>query len=135
MDIQKKKTIQIYLLVVSHLVSIGTVSYLLMVVVPKFIEMFKTLNIAIPFITRIIFSASYSMREYWWLAVPLVSIIVLGVDSLLLFPYIKSDKANKWVIIFNILTILVVAIIIIMIVMGIFLPINMMENQLNTIKK
>jgi type II secretory pathway component PulF len=135
MDIQKKKTIQIYLLVVSHLVSIGTVSYLLMVVVPKFIEMFKTLNIVIPFIAKIIFSASYSMRGYWWLVVPLVSIIVLGVDGLLLFPYIKSDKANKWVIIFNILTILVVAIIIIMIVMGIFLPMNMMENQLNTIKK
>ena len=61
-------------------VAVGAVIFIVMYVVPQFIDMFESNNAELPGITQFIISASAFLGDYWW-AIALTIIVVLVVYS------------------------------------------------------
>lgn len=71
-------------------IAIGAVIFLLLTVVPTFVQMFADLGGELPVITKLVLAASEFMQKYWWLILPFVIILVF------LIMYIKSNKITKY---------------------------------------
>jgi type II secretory pathway component PulF len=63
---EKVVTALIYPLLIV-LVGIGTITFFMMVMVPKFAEMFKEMNRVMPLPTRILIEVSDAFTRYWWI--------------------------------------------------------------------
>ena len=59
------------------LFGIGTITFFMMVMVPKFAEMFKEMNRVMPLPTRILIAVSHMATSYWW--IPLLLAVAAAV--------------------------------------------------------
>ncbi|MCA1056324.1 type II secretion system F family protein [Rossellomorea aquimaris] len=71
-------------------ISIGVVIFLLLAVVPTFVDMFADMGSELPLITRVVLGASEIVQTYWYLLALLVIFIVLGITL------IRRKKETKY---------------------------------------
>ena len=72
-------------------VGIAIVSILFVVVIPKVTKIFEDMNVALPWTTRILIAVSTFARDYWYLVVVFVPLMVLGLRR-----YIRSPRGRAW---------------------------------------
>jgi type IV pilus assembly protein PilC len=72
------------------IIAIGVVIFLLIGVVPTFVQMFADFHAELPAITKFVLKASEVMQVYWWL-------VVLAIFGLyILFSVLKKQKQSKY---------------------------------------
>lgn len=72
------------------LVAIGSVTVLLMFVVPRFAGMFEDVGVTLPLSTQILLSTSYFLGSYWWT-------LLLGIGGLmLLWSYFVRTEEGRY---------------------------------------
>jgi type IV pilus assembly protein PilC len=71
-------------------VAIAVVIFLLVAVVPTFVQMFNTLHGKLPAITRFVLSASSFMQAYWWFIGLFIILLVI------IFYYLRNNKQTKY---------------------------------------
>jgi type IV pilus assembly protein PilC len=76
--------------VVVGIIAIGVVIFLLISVVPTFVQMFADFHAELPAITKFVLKASEVMQVYWWLVV----LIIFGLY--VLFSVLKKQKQSKY---------------------------------------
>lgn len=76
--------------IVVGILAIGVVIFMLVSVVPTFVDMFADFGGELPAITQFVLNASDFMQKYWWLVMLVVGIIVGA------FVYIKQNKKTKY---------------------------------------
>lgn len=86
---QKVKSAMAYPAVIG-IVAIAVVIFLLVSVVPTFVDMFADFGAELPAITRFVLNASEFMQQFWWLIVLLFIFILLG------FTLIKQRKETRY---------------------------------------
>ncbi|OAT84406.1 type II secretion system protein F [Bacillus sp. MKU004] len=72
------------------IIAIGVVIFLLLAVVPTFVDMFADMGSELPLITRIVLGASEIVQKYWYV---LVLLIILGAAGITL---IRRKKETKY---------------------------------------
>jgi type IV pilus assembly protein PilC len=76
--------------VVVGIIAVGVVIFLLVSVVPTFVQMFADFHAELPAITKFVLKASEVMQVYWWL-------VVLAIFGLyVLFLVLKKQKQSKY---------------------------------------
>jgi type IV pilus assembly protein PilC len=76
--------------VIVGIIAIGVVIFLLVSVVPTFVQMFADFHAELPAITKFVLKASEVMQVYWWL-------VVLAIFGLyVLFLILKKQKQSKY---------------------------------------
>ncbi|WML54211.1 type II secretion system F family protein [Neobacillus sp. PS3-12] len=70
--------------------AIGVVIFLLVNVVPTFVNMFSSMGSKLPAITTFVLSASSVMQVYWWLVVLGMAVIFAG------FLFMRSNRKRKY---------------------------------------
>src|SRR5712675_1399240 len=73
------------------LVGIAIVGILFVVVIPKVTKIFEDMNVALPWTTRLLIAVSTFARDYWYLVVVFVPLMVLGLRR-----YIRSPRGRAW---------------------------------------
>ncbi len=77
---------------VMAVVGLGVVTLLMVVVIPKMVNMFDQMSVELPLPTRILIGASNGVRDYWWLL-----LILLGVGISTFRRWKKSEKGRpRW---------------------------------------
>lgn len=76
--------------IVVGILAIGVVIFMLVSVVPTFVDMFADFGGELPAITQFVMDASEFMQQYWWLVLLLVASFVA------IIIYIKSNKRTKY---------------------------------------
>jgi type IV pilus assembly protein PilC len=90
LDIRTKiKSAMMYPIIVL-VFSFGMISALLAFVLPKFKEIFESMNVEMPIYTRILFSASDSFKKTWWLGL----LFVIG--AVILVRFIGAKPAGRY---------------------------------------
>jgi type IV pilus assembly protein PilC len=72
------------------IIAVAVVLFLLVAVVPTFVEMFADFHAELPAITKFVLKASEVMQTYWWLAV----FFIIGLY--VLFTVLKKQKKTKY---------------------------------------
>ena len=72
------------------IVAIGVVIFLLVAVVPTFVDMFSDFNAELPMITTLVLQASDLMQRFWWL------VIIGGIVTYSAFLVAKKQKSSKY---------------------------------------
>ncbi|MCP1159961.1 type II secretion system F family protein [Bacillus infantis] len=72
------------------IIAVAVVIFLLVSVVPTFVEMFKDFGGELPAITQFVLSSSEFMQAYWWIVVILFIAVFVG------FTAIRSNKSSKY---------------------------------------
>lgn len=72
------------------IIAIAVVIFLLVSVVPTFVEMFKDFGGELPAITQFVLSSSEFMQQYWWF------VIILFLASFMSIVLIRNNKASKY---------------------------------------
>lgn len=76
--------------IVVGILAIGVVIFMLVSVVPTFVDMFADFGGELPKITQFVLSASEFMQKFWWLVLIIVGIIIGA------FVFIKQNKKTKY---------------------------------------
>jgi type IV pilus assembly protein PilC len=76
--------------VIVGIIAIGVVIFLLIAVVPTFVQMFADFHAELPAITKIVLKASEVMQVYWWL------VVLAMIGLYLLFSILKKQKTTKY---------------------------------------
>lgn len=88
---QKVRSALVYPTIVSC-VAVLVVIFLMIFVVPRFVEVYADLGTELPFATQLLISTSSGVRDYWWAVAVLVAGIVLGVRQ-----WLRTEKgAITW---------------------------------------
>lgn len=87
---QRLVTIMIYPIIIT-LVLMSVVIFMLIFVVPKMADLYKQVGQDLPFLTKMILEMSNIATSYWMLVV----LAVMGVLSLILIVFIKSDYGKR----------------------------------------
>lgn len=74
---QKVKSALVYPSIVSC-VAVLVVVFLMMFVVPKFVEVYGDLGADLPFVTNLLIVVSNGFRQFWWVALTVVVLTVVG---------------------------------------------------------
>ena len=82
------KKAMIYPIVVA-IVAVGVVVLMLVKVIPSYMVMFEDLGTELPKITQIVVAASNFLVDYWFIIVPVLIAIVVGIKS-----YLKTDAGK-----------------------------------------
>lgn len=85
----KIKSAMAYPIVVGVL-AIGVVIFLLVSVVPTFVDMFADFGGELPAITQFVLNASNFMQKFWWL------VLLLAVGVVVLFIFLRQNKNTKY---------------------------------------
>ncbi|MBN8200722.1 type II secretion system F family protein [Bacillus sp. NTK034] len=72
------------------IIAIAVVIFLLVSVVPIFVEMFKDFGGELPAITQFVMGSSEFMQQYWWLIISLFLAVFMGVVL------VRNNKASKY---------------------------------------
>jgi general secretion pathway protein F len=72
-------------------VGIAIVGILFVVVIPKVTKIFDDMNVALPWTTRILIGVSTFTRDYWYLVVILLPLLVFGIRR-----YVRSPRGRAW---------------------------------------
>lgn len=72
------------------IIAIGVIIFLLVSVVPTFVEMFKDFGGELPAITQFVLSSSEFMQKFWWLVILIFIAIFIGIVL------IKNNKQSKY---------------------------------------
>ncbi|MGD6853800.1 type II secretion system F family protein [Bacillus infantis] len=72
------------------IIAVAVVIFLLVSVVPTFVEMFKDFGGELPAITQFVLSSSEFMQVYWWIVVILFIALFAG------FTAVRSNKSSKY---------------------------------------
>jgi general secretion pathway protein F len=72
-------------------VGIAIVSILFVVVIPKVTKIFEDMNVALPWTTRILIAVSSFARDYWYLVVAILPVVVFGVRR-----WMKTSRGRAW---------------------------------------
>ncbi|MFE8696888.1 type II secretion system F family protein [Cytobacillus sp. FJAT-53684] len=72
------------------IIAVAVVIFLLVSVVPTFVEMFKDFGGELPAITQFVLNSSEFMQKFWWLVILLFIAIFIG------FVLIKNNKKTKY---------------------------------------
>ncbi|NIK15608.1 type IV pilus assembly protein PilC [Saccharococcus thermophilus] len=72
------------------IIAVAVVIFLLVAVVPTFVQMFADFHAELPAITRFILKASEVMQTYWWL------VIIAFIAIYVLFSLMKKQKKTKY---------------------------------------
>ncbi|MDW2875789.1 MULTISPECIES: type II secretion system F family protein [Bacillaceae] len=72
------------------IIAVAVVIFLLVSVVPTFVEMFKDFGGELPAITQFVLNSSEFMQAYWWLVVILFIALFVG------FTAVRSNKSSKY---------------------------------------
>jgi type IV pilus assembly protein PilC len=76
--------------VIVGIIAIGVVIFLLIAVVPTFVQMFADFHAELPAITKIVLKASEVMQVYWWL------VVLAMIGLYVLFSILKKQKTTKY---------------------------------------
>ena len=76
--------------VVVAIIAIAVVIFLLVSVVPTFVDMFADFGGELPAITQFVLNASDFMQKFWWLVVGLMVVVVVGIML------IRQNKKTKY---------------------------------------
>ncbi|NHC39503.1 type II secretion system F family protein [Bacillus sp. MM2020_1] len=71
-------------------IAIAVVIFLLVAVVPTFVDMFADLGGELPAITRFVLAASDFMQSFWWL------VVIIIISIILLLMYLNKNKKAKY---------------------------------------
>ena len=85
---QRIKEIILYPLIVLTLAG-GVTLFLVTFVIPRFVEIFKTMNISLPFSTVILYGLGIAVKRFWYLGIIAVIGVIVGFKS-----YILSEKGG-----------------------------------------
>ena len=72
------------------IIAVGVVIFLLVSVVPTFVDMFKDFGGELPAITKFVLNASSFMQRFWWLVIFVMFVLVMAVIL------IKRNKKTKY---------------------------------------
>ncbi|HLN60975.1 MAG TPA: type II secretion system F family protein [Symbiobacteriaceae bacterium] len=75
---QKVRSALVYPTIVSC-VAVLVVIFLMIFVVPKFVEVYADLGTELPFATQLLISTSTVVRDYWWVVAVAVAGVILGI--------------------------------------------------------
>lgn len=76
--------------IVVGVVAMAVVIFLLLAIVPTFVNMFEGFGAELPLITRIVLSSSEWMQSFWW-------IVIIGVFLIsVIYSFLKSKKETKY---------------------------------------
>jgi type IV pilus assembly protein PilC len=76
--------------VIVGIIAIGVVIFLLIAVVPTFVQMFADFHAELPAITKFVLKASEIMQVYWWL------VVLAMIGLYVLFSILKKQKTTKY---------------------------------------
>jgi len=71
-------------------VAVSVLVLLLTIVLPRFTELFKTLDTPLPPTTKLLMAASVFLRTYWWAVLLLIGIVVFSLRL-----WLKSDNGKR----------------------------------------
>jgi len=86
---QKVKSAMAYPIVIG-IVAIAVVIFLLVSVVPTFVDMFADFGAELPAITKFVLNASVFMQKFWWL------VILLGIVIYIMFILLKQRQETRY---------------------------------------
>lgn len=86
---QKVKSAMAYPIVIG-IVAIAVVIFLLVSVVPTFVDMFADFGAELPAITKFVLNASVFMQKFWWL------VLLLGIFIYLMFTLLKQRQETRY---------------------------------------
>ncbi|MEH7236195.1 type II secretion system F family protein [Bacillus sp. JJ1562] len=86
---QKVKSAMAYPAVIG-IVAVAVVIFLLVSVVPTFVDMFADFGAELPGITKFVLNASVFMQKFWWL------VILLGLIIYLFFIFLKQKQETRY---------------------------------------
>ncbi|MFD1781121.1 type II secretion system F family protein [Fredinandcohnia salidurans] len=86
---QKVKSAMAYPIVIG-IVAIAVVIFLLVSVVPTFVDMFADFGAELPAITKFVLNASVFMQKFWWL------VLLLGIFIFLMFTLLKQRQETRY---------------------------------------
>ena len=86
---QKVKSAMAYPIVIG-IVAIAVVIFLLVSVVPTFVDMFADFGAELPNITKFVLNASVFMQKFWWL------VILLGIVIYIMFILLKQRQETRY---------------------------------------
>ncbi len=86
---QKVKSAMAYPAVIG-IVAVAVVIFLLVSVVPTFVDMFADFGAELPGITKFVLNASVFMQKFWWL------VILLGILIYLFFMFLKQKQETRY---------------------------------------
>ncbi|WP_099362068.1 type II secretion system F family protein [Fredinandcohnia onubensis] len=87
--IQKVKSAMAYPIVIG-IVALAVVIFLLVSVVPTFVDMFADFGAELPAITKFVLNASVFMQKFWWL------VLLLGIFIYLIFTLLKQRQETRY---------------------------------------
>lgn len=64
------------------IVSVAVVIFLLTTIMPTFIEMYSSAGVSVPTLTTILINLSYSLKEYWYLFIFGIVVVIFGISIL-----------------------------------------------------
>lgn len=86
---QKVKSAMAYPIVIG-IVAIAVVIFLLVSVVPTFVDMFADFGAELPAITKFVLNASVFMQKFWWL------VLLVGIFIFLMFTLLKQRQETRY---------------------------------------
>lgn len=86
---QKVKSAMAYPIVIG-IVAVAVVIFLLVSVVPTFVDMFADFGAELPAITKFVLNASVFMQKFWWL------VLLLGILFYLIFILLKQRQETRY---------------------------------------
>ncbi|MFH1622239.1 MAG: type II secretion system F family protein [Candidatus Omnitrophota bacterium] len=89
MEIKNRILAAISYPVTIFVLGLGIVSYLLIYVMPQFIEIFESQHVALPLPTQLLLVASHIVTNFWYLIVAFVVAIIAGYNMLMRISYFR----------------------------------------------
>lgn len=88
-EVQGKMTSAMIYPIMVCAVGVGLILFFIYFMLPKFVEMFKGFEVALPLPTRILISVGYVFTHYWWL------LLLVLVASVILFRRFQATDAGR----------------------------------------
>lgn len=86
---QKIKSAMSYPIVVG-IIAVAVTIFLLVTIVPTFVQMFDDMGGDLPTITKVVLAASDFLQSYWWLVTLIIFLLVISVT------YLKNNNKTKY---------------------------------------
>lgn len=86
-DLKKKVQSTMTYPIVLLFVIIAVVIFMMLTIIPSFVDMFASMDAELPAITKLMLSISNGIRNYWWLALLILVLVIFGFSFLM-----KSNK-------------------------------------------
>ncbi|GAB6100348.1 type II secretion system F family protein [Halanaerocella petrolearia] len=89
-DLKQKITSALVYPIVITLVALGVVFFLITVVLPTFVDVFSSMDIELPLLTRLLLYGSSLVSSYWYLFILVLVVIIVSI-----YYYYQTDQGKR----------------------------------------